>query len=571
MRPDLLKRRVRHAVTRNAVSGLRCSPALCSDEVSTLPEVFSATVEKFAGKTAFTFIDRSFSYREYDALSNRIARGLIIRGLQPGDRVAIHLPNLPQYLVFMMGALKAGCIISGLSLLATQREIELQLRDLNATALISFDDVFASAAQAVACSITSLKVIVVTRPLDLMPLPIQFFARILNKVPHPNITLTDSREIWFDDFLRLGSDAPCRVERLATDTAAIQYTGGTTGRSKGAMLSHANLLSNIDQSIAITHPEIGRETGLSILPFFHIAGLTAALNTIVIGGAWLLIPNPRDLDFIVRQLKKYRPSLIFAVPLLYEKLLTREDFRRTDFRSLKYAMSGAAPMSDALKAALEGVIKVPVLEGYGMTEASPGITVNYPGKVKAGTVGQALPGTEVKILSLDGDRELSRGEEGQLIVSGPQVMQGYWQNPEENAAVLEKREGKTWLKTGDVARIDEQGYITIVDRVKDIVNVGGYKVFSVEVEAVLRQHPAIAVAAILAEKNPNEATETVRLIAELKPEYRADDHATLKEDIRRYAREKLAAYKVPRMIDFIGAVPLTPIGKVDKKTLRTML
>ena len=538
--------------------------------MSTLPEVLSGTVEKFPHKTAFTFIDRSFTYREYDALSNRIARALILRGLMPGDRVAIHLPNLPQYLVFMMGALKAGCIISGLSPLATEREVEFQLRDLGAAAVISFDDVYKNV-QKFLPVLKSLKVAIVTRPLDLMPLPIQFFGRILGKVPHPDLQLSDPREIWFDDFLRLGSDAPCRIERLPSDTAAIQYTGGTTGRSKGAMLSHANLLANIDQSIAVTHPETGHETGLSILPFFHIAGLTAALNTIVIGGAWLLIPNPRDLAFIVRQLKKYRPSLIFAVPLLYEKLLLREEFRRLDFKQLKFAMSGAAPMSDTLKEKLETVIRVPVLEGYGMTEASPGITVNYPGKVKAGTVGQALPGTDVKILSLEGDRELVAGEEGQLIVSGPQVMQGYWNNPEENAAVLEKREGKTWLKTGDVARIDEQGYITIVDRVKDMVNVGGYKVFSVEIEAVLREHPAIAVAAILAEKNPNEATETVRLIAELKPVYRAENHATLKDDILRYAREKLAAYKVPRLIDFIGAVPLTPIGKVDKKALRAML
>lgn len=533
--------------------------------MSTIPEVFAATVKDFADKTAFTFIDRSFTYREYDRLSNRIARGLIARGLEPGDRVAIHLPNLPQYLVFMMGALKAGCIISGLSPLATASEAEFQLRDLGASALISFDDVYAKNVQQLLPALPALKLVVVTRPLDLMPLPIQFFGRILGKVPHPDIRIGDARETWFDDFLQSQSDANCLIERLSTDTAAIQYTGGTTGRSKGAMLSHANLLANIDQSIAVTHPEVGHETGLSILPFFHIAGLTAALNTIVIGGAWLLIPNPRDLPFIVRQLRKYRPSLIFAVPLLYEKLLHRDDFRRLDFKALKFAMSGAAPMSDALKEKLEAVIKVPVLEGYGMTEASPGITVNYPGKVKPGTVGQALPGTDIKIVALDG------GEAGELVVSGPQVMQGYWNNPAENARVLEIKDGKTWLKTGDVARIDAQGYITIVDRVKDMVNVGGYKVFSVEVEAVLSMHPAIAVAAILAEKNPTEATETVRLIAELRPEYRAKDHASLKEEILGYAREKLAAYKVPRWIDFVGSVPLTPIGKVDKKALRAML
>jgi long-chain acyl-CoA synthetase len=539
--------------------------------VRTIPEVFATTVARFGSRTAFTFIDRSFTYREYDVLSNRIARALIRRGLQPGDRVAIHLPNLPQYLVSTLGALKAGCIISGLSPLATDREIDFQLRDLGASALISFDDVYAKNARHLIPALPLLKTVVITRPLDLMPFPVQFFGRLLGKVPHPEIRFSDAREIWFNDFLRPESDRDCLVERLATDTAAIQYTGGTTGRSKGAMLSHANLLANIDQSIAVTRPETGCETGLSILPFFHIAGLTAALNTIVIGGAWLLIPNPRDLDFIIRQLRKYRPSLIFAVPLLYEKLLARDDFRRLGFRGLKYAMSGAAPMSDALKEALESVIKVPVLEGYGMTEASPGISVNYPGRVRPGTVGQALPGTEVKILRLDDEAEVQGGDTGQLVVSGPQVMQGYWNNPAETGTVLRKHDGKIWLKTGDVARIDADGYISIVDRVKDMVNVGGYKVFSAEVENVFLQHPAVEVAAIVGAKDPASATEVVQLIIQPSAAYRHQEQADLRQEILRYAREKLAAYKVPRSVFFVGTLPVTPIGKVNKKVLRAML
>lgn len=535
--------------------------------MSTIPEAFYQTVREFGDKTAFTFIDRSFSYREYNALSNRIAHALTARGLKPGDRVAMHLPNLPQYLVFMMGALKAGCIISGLSPLATEREIEIQLKNLEAAAVISFDDVFTPNVQKLIRTLPAIKTVVVTRPLDLMPFPIQFFARILGKVPHRDIQLS-GRETWFDDFLKGQSESDVLVPRIGGDIAAIQYTGGTTGTSKGAMLSHANLLSNIRQSIAVTHPETGRETGLSILPFFHIAGLTAALNTIVIAGAWLLIPNPRDLDFIVRQLRKYRPSLIFAVPLLYEKLLARSDFRALPFGALKFAMSGAAPMSDALKVELEKVICVPVLEGYGMTEASPGLTVNYPGRVKPGTVGQALPDTELKTISLEDESDLAPGSEGQLIAAGPQVMAGYWNNAAETQATLRNRNGKPWLHTGDVARIDADGYVTIVDRMKDMVNVGGYKVFSVEVEAVLLQHPAIEVAAILAEKAAGEATETVKLVAQLTPAYRDADPTRLREEIIQFAREKLAPYKIPRLVDFITTMPMTPIGKVDKKGLR---
>ncbi len=537
----------------------------------TIPGQFYATLRDFGDKTAFAFIDRRFTYREYNALSNCVAHALIERGLQPGDKVAINLPNLPQYLVFMMGALKAGCIISGLSPLASADEIHTQLKDLGASALISFDDVYAKSVQALLPSLPALRLVVVTRPLDLMPAPIRFFARLLKKLPFPKITFVDRREVWFDDFCAKQPIADVQVPRQASDIAAIQYTGGTTGKSKGAMLSHANFLSNIRQSIAVTQPEIGKETGLSILPFFHIAGLTAALNTIVIGGAWLLIPNPRDLNFIVRQLKKYRPSLIFAVPLLYEKLLLRQDFRALDFSSLKFAMSGAAPMRDALKQQLEAVLRVSVLEGYGMTEASPGISINYPGRVRANTVGQALPDTEVKVIALDGENELGPNEEGQLIVAGPQVMAGYWNNVAETQIALRNHRGKIWLFTGDAARIDQDGYITIVDRIKDMVNVGGYKVYSVEVEAVLSAHPAILACAILAESDEQQSTEIVKLVVQRTTEYADRNEAELTGNILQYCREKLAAYKVPRDIVFIDTMPLTPIGKVDKKALRAYL
>ena len=537
--------------------------------MNTITDAFYATVAQHAEKVAFTFIDREFTYREYNALSNRVAHALIARGISTGDRVAINLPNLPQYLVFLIGALKAGCIISGVSPLASRDEIEAQLKDLGATALISFDDVYVKNVRPLLPALPALKVVVVTRPLDLMPVPIRFFARLLNKVPHPEITFTDAREIWFDDFCAKQSLADVDVPRQATDIAAIQYTGGTTGRSKGAMLSHANFLHNIRQSIAVTKPEIGKETGLSILPFFHIAGLTAALNTIVIAGAWLLIPNPRDLSFIVRQLKKYCPSLIFAVPLLYEKLLLRHDFRELNFSKLKFAMSGAAPMSDKLKQALEAVLSVSVLEGYGMTEASPGISINYPGRVKANTVGQPLPETEVRIMALDGEHEAGPGEAGELIVSGPQVMAGYRNNPAETQIALRSYQGKTWLFTGDAARIDDEGYITIVDRIKDMVNVGGYKVYSVEVEAVIAQHPAVLYCAILAEHDPERSTEIVKLVVQIAPQHAAHGETKLREEIFSFCREKLAAYKVPRKIEFIETMPLTPIGKVDKKALRT--
>lgn len=536
----------------------------------TIASVFQNTVSNFSENTAFVFIDRKFSYREYDSLSNRVANALINRGVRPGDRVAINLPNLPQYLVFLVGALKAGCIISGVSPLASQGEIAWQLNDLGATVLISFDELYAQKVQRLIPSLPSLKLVVVTRPLDLMPGPIRFFARLLRKLPFPKIAFSDSRETWLNDLLSQSSAASTQVAQQPNDIAAIQYTGGTTGVPKGAILTHENLLSNIRQGMEVTKPEMGKETGLSIFPFFHIAGLTAALNTIVIAGSWLLVPNPRDLRFIIRQLKKYRPSLIFAVPLLYERLLLKPEFTGIKFNFLKFAMSGAAPMDDALKQSLEKLLHVPVLEGYGMTEASPGITINYPGRIKPGSVGQALPNTRLKVIEIGGHVEVAAGSEGELIAHGPQVMQGYWNNPSETAIAIRERDGERWLFTGDIARIDADGFVTLVDRAKDMVNVGGFKVFSLEVEGVISAHPTVDKCAILPERSPLESNEIVRLIVQLKPGI-PRNYDDLRKDIEAFCRENLAVYKVPRIIQFVESIPVTPIGKVDKKILRRFL
>jgi long-chain acyl-CoA synthetase len=529
------------------------------------------TARQYPRNTAFVFLDRSFSYAEYDNLSAQVAAALVEAGIKPGDRVAINLPNIPQYLIAMMGALKAGCIISGLSPLASLPEAEWQLKDLEAAALFTYDDVYTRTMQQITPGQPSLKLIVITRPLDLMPLGIRLAARLLRKLPHPKVTLQDPREVWFRHVLQSTPVLSVPVQVEASSTAAIQYTGGTTGSPKGAMLSHANLLSNIQQSIEVTMPEIGGETGLSILPFFHIAGLTAALNTIAIAGSWLLIPNPRDLKFILHQIKKYRPSLLFAVPLLYEKLLGLPEFTSMKFNFLKFAMSGAAPMPESLKRSLEDVLGVEVLEGYGMTEASPGITMNYPGRARPNTVGQALPGTQLRLAGFDGSPIEPGGTEGELLVSGPQVMQGYWRNPEQTQIVLQNFEGTVWLHTGDAARLDADGYVTITDRLKDMINVGGYKVFSTELEERLLEHPVIDRAAALGIPKGMGATEEVLLVVQPSAAFCEKNEDVWRDDILAFCRKNVAAYKIPGKILFVSELPLTPIGKIDKKALRANL
>ncbi len=532
-----------------------------------LVEAFKYSVDQYGQKPAMIFLDEKISYKKYDQLTNRFANGLLEAGLQKGDRVAINLPNLPQYLIALFGSLKAGMVISGLSPLATPVEIKKQLEDLDARVLVTYDQNLVDKVLTIIDNLDQLKLIVVTRPLDLISPVKQFFARLLRKLPYPKINFSiDERIISFKKFLNTSVKDPGDAGIKPTDTAAIQYTGGTTGLPKGAMLSHANLIANIYQGIPITKPELGNETGLSILPFFHTAGLIGGLNTAIIGACWVLIPNPRDLDFIMRNIQKYQPSLIFAVPLLYQRLLDREDFRQTDFSFLKYALSGAATYPAEMVEPLERVIGKKLLEGYGMTEASPGITCTPPGRLKPGSVGVPIPHTEVKIIDIENGTELAPQQRGQLIVRGPQVMQGYHKLGDEQA--LQNFEEKKWLFTGDVAYIDDEGFVFICDRIKDMINVSGNKVFSIEVEETILKHPGVSYCAIVGRPDSeNMGNEEVVLYAQV------TDHpdAALSDELLEYCRNNLAPYKVPRAIEFVSEMPVTPIGKVDKKRLRQLI
>ncbi|MGC8907448.1 MAG: AMP-binding protein [Desulfomonilaceae bacterium] len=512
-------------------------------------------------------------YRELERLANKFANALLSAGCQSGDVVAINLPNIPQYLIAQLGVMMAGCVASGLSPLLLGPEMTYQLNDGRMKALVTLDAIFELRLAPVVAGLPHLRLIIVTGVLDFMSWPKRVLGKLLKKAPTGRIRpLKDKQVVEFKDFLSSGAAAPPDATVQRDNLCLLQYTGGTTGLPKGTMLTHGNISANLAQIEHWTKPEQGNEVCLSGFPLFHLAGLALSLASIFMGGAQILIPNPRDTKHIAKEIKKYRPTMLVNVPSLYMMLAEEPLFRKIHFSRLSFALSGASAFPEESIKQFESIIgKDKVLEVYGMTEASPIITMNPRyGRKKIGTVGLPVSNTLVRIVDLEtGAKPVPMGEEGELIVSGPQVMKGYYDKPDETAVALRVHDGRVWLHTGDAARMDEDGYITIVDRLKDMLNVGGFKVFSREVEEKLYAHPAIEFCAIVGIPNPKRpGSEIVKLVVQPRSEYAAQGAQALRESILEYARDNLAPYKVPKVIEFVENMPLTPVGKVDKKALK---
>jgi long-chain acyl-CoA synthetase len=538
-----------------------------------LVDHFNEILKRFPDRPAIHFFGRTLTYEVLMGHADRFARALIENGCRPGDVVGINLPNIPQYLIAQIGALKAGCAASGLSPLLTPGEMAYQLNDCKAKALVTLDAIFQHRLLGISEQLPHLKLVVATAILDFLPKIKQFLARIFKNVPKGKVTsLPEKKVVRFMDILGRYFDQPPGVTVTPADQCLIQYTGGTTGVPKGAVLTHRNLVANMSQVNEWIGPEMGKEIGLSGFPFFHLAGLMLGLLAVAAGGAQVLIPDPRNTKHIVKEIARYKPTMLINVPSLYLILLEEPGFRKLDFSDLKFCISGAAPFPvDGIRE-LERVIGLDkVIEVYGMTETSPIITMNpRKGNKKIGTVGLPVQSTHVKLVDLEnGTREVPVGEEGEIIVKGPQVMKGYFNRPKETEMTMRLFNGERWLYTGDVAHMDEEGYITIVDRSKDMLIVGGFKVFSREVEDKLHDHPTIEICAVIGVPNPKRpGSELVKLVAQVDQAYRDANEEHIKEEILLFARENLSPYKVPKIIEFTKKLPLTPVGKVDKKALR---
>lgn len=541
---------------------------------NSLPECFEAIRRKYGSRPAAHFLGVTLSFEQLMSQADRFARCLTDNGLSKGDVVAIDLPNSPQYLIALIGALKVGCVASGLSPLLTAPEMAFQLKDSAARALVIMDALFEHRFAGVADRLPDLKLVIVTGLLDFLPRHKQVLARWLKKVPTGKMFSLPGKEVAsFVDVMSDYVPDPPVVELAQEDACFLQYTGGTTGMPKGAVCLHRNMLANVAQFDEWLNVDKGNSTVLSAFPMFHIAGLFTATVGLAFALDQVLIPNPRDTKLIAKEMAKYRPQWLANVPSLYLMLLQEPSFSRLDLTGLQFCISGAAPFPVEGIKRFEAVVgEGKVIELYGMTETCVLLTCNpHKGTKKIGSVGLPLPSTKIRLVDLQtGDENVALGEEGEIIATGPQVMREYHNKPDETALALREHAGEFWMHTGDIGRMDQDGYLTIVDRAKDMISVGGFKVFPREVEEILSKHPAVDLCAVVGERNPDRPeTELVKLVVQKSPAYGDRPDEETKIELEAFAREHVAPYKVPKIIQFME-IPLTQAGKVDKKALRGM-
>ncbi len=533
----------------------------------TILDVVTKACEKYRAQAAFTCLGHTLSFSDIGTLSDDFASYLIHHtALKPGDRIAVQLPNLLQYPVVVFGALKAGLIVVNTNPLYTPRELVHQLQDSGAKALVVLANIADTAASVI--TETDVETVVVTEVADLHGFPVKqlinFVARYVKKMV-PDFTFKSS--IDFSQALKLGHGSFKQQEITVlskqitiNDTAILQYTGGTTGVAKGAMLTHNNLVCNMLQlreSIG-EYVRDSMEIYAAPLPLYHVYAFTLhCMALFATGNHSILIPNPRDVESLVKAIKPWRLTGFVGLNTLFAHLTRSADFRALNWSTLHATCSGGMALTRDAAKHWQDITGVEVCEGYGLTETSPVVSCNPPKAIKLGTIGKPLIATEVKVIDSDGNA-LPNGEAGELYVRGPQVMKGYWQRPEATAAVIEN---DGWLRTGDIAVIQDDGYMRIVDRLKDMVIVSGFNVYPNEIEDIVVSHPKVLEAAVIGVPDP-EAGEAIKLFV-----VKSDESLT-KEELQQFCREQLTGYKRPKIITFIDELPKSNVGKVLRKELR---
>ncbi len=540
----------------------------------TILDMFKDTFENYGKEIAWSFQNVETTIEELDRMSNIFANMLIENGFKKGDIVAINLPNIPEYLISVFGGLKAGCIVSGVSPLMSDLQMLHQINDLAAedkqVALVTLDAIFEFRLKNVA-SKAKLKLVVWTSVIGSFSKEDQAKIRAVREIPSGKITPLNGIKIldfWDDVMSKISSD-PVSVDISPQDLAFIMYTGGTTGPPKGAMLTHSNFVANLCIVSAWLNMEKGGECAISGFPFFHIGGLAFGMNCLNYAWLQVLLPDPRDTLTICNAIKKYRPKVLTNVPSLYQLLINTRKFKRLDHSNCEICISGASPFPVDAQKQLEAIVgENKILELLGMTETVAIFSMNPAVKPKRlGTVGIPFLNTDLKILDTDTGEEMPLGEPGEICVKSPVVMKGYYNKPEETANTIDK---DGYIHTGDVGFMDEEGFITVVDRTKDMIIVGGFKVFSSKVEDILTEHPAIELMALIGVKNPDRpGSEFVKAFIQLSSKYEYDgNEEALIEEITAFAKEKCAPYEVPKIFEFVEEITLTEVGKINKKALR---
>ena len=521
-----------------------------------LYEFLDNSTEEFGGRTAIWFLKSKISYKKFKDIADRLATALVDLGVKKGDIVAIMLPNFPQFMFAFYGILKAGGIVTACSVLHTEHELTYQLNDAGAEIIICWDAQLEKINNVK--NRTRLRHIIITNVFDYGPSApssppeiagtLQFLNLIKKTKPNPPQFETNAKE----------------------DIAVLQYTGGTTGLPKGAMLTHYNLVVNCVQMYEWTKSisERGKMTALTALPLFHIYGMQVCMNSFIYSGTTIALhPDPRDQKGLFEVIKATQPAMFPGVPTMYMRLLERDDLEdyAKDLRSIKICNTAAAPMPPEVLKEFEERTGAVIIEGYGMTEAGPATHVNpLKGTRKIGSVGLAIPSTEYKIVDVDDYTKIvPQGESGEIMIKGPQVMKGYWNKPEETAGQLKGE----WLLTGDIGSMDEDGYLYIVDRKKDMIIISGFKVYPRELEDVLFEHEAVENAAIIGIPDPDmPGNEKVKAYIVLRDGYRESEE--MENELKEFLRQNVSPYKVPKFIEFRKELPETLVGKVLRKDLK---
>ncbi len=538
-------------------------------EVS-LFSLLEGSARRFPDRPAIAWFGGHISYRQLLAETERFSAVLAGLGVGRGDRVALILPNSPQYVIAYYATVRLGAVIVGCNPLYTQREMEHQLRDCGAEVVVVLDQLYPSFAQVFLT--VGVREVIATKPTDYMRFPLKQLAPIKRRrdarkegKPWPPVPPGAPVKRWAALMKAAGPPPVAANVDARRDAAGFIYTGGTTGPSKGAMLSHFNLVANAMQSAAWFSGIVdGEDAIMCVLPFFHSYCMTVGMNLGVLKAAKLILVPRFELHMVLKEIQKEKPTVFPGVPRLYIALNEAEETMKFNLRSIKTCLSGAAPLPAAVAekfARVTGGAKL--REGYGLTECSPVTHANpIDGKAKPECIGLPIPDTECKIVDLtDPERDVDRGERGELCVRGPQVMLGYWNTPEETAHMI--RAG--WLHTGDIAVMDEEGYFFIVDRLKDMVLVSGFNVYPTEVEQVLYRHPKVLKCCVAGVPDP-ETGEAVKAYVVLRP-----GEAAAAEELERWCRDPaqgLRAYAVPKQIEFREALPETLVGKVLRRVLQ---
>ncbi|NTV63189.1 MAG: long-chain fatty acid--CoA ligase [Oscillochloris sp.] len=547
-------------------------PSLSYPE-QTLADLLTTTARRYPDKIATRLILKyvlnghlalggKLSYRQLDDLVDRMAAALAELGVCKGDRVGVMLPNSPHYIITFFAAMRLGAIVVNINPTYTSRELQHQLSDAGAETIVLLN-LFWPRLHEVRDE-TQIKRVVVAHIFDTLGFPVGLLVRQAQRREPDWVDVPAGPDTFlFADLLR-HAPTPPQVDLKPSDTALFQYTGGTTGLPKAAMLSHRNLVANVIQVNAwVVGGRPGTEKILAAIPFFHVYGMTTAmLYGIYLGAEIVTVPNPRPIHNVMRIIARERCTIFPGVPALYIGIINHKDVTDYDMRSVRVCVCGSAPLPLQVQERFEALTGGRLIEGYGLSEASP-LTHGNPvhGRRKVGSIGLPFPDTEAVILDLEtGEPAPFDGESrGELCVRGPQVMQGYWNRPAETAATLD---AVGWLHTGDICTVDPEGYFTLIDRKKDMINVSGFKVLPREIEEVLFMHPQVMEAVVVGVPHPKRGDDTVKAYIVLRP-----GEQLTADEIRAFCKQYLTHYKIPRAVEFRSELPKTMVGKVLRRSL----